>query len=64
MYEYIIDALMESEEIQKLYEDNIIKDITFREWVKGCVDRIHGKAVDPVDLMVWQSRMLKDDNED
>lgn len=44
-YNMFIKKLIESENIQKLYKDYIIKDITFKEWVVGMVDEIHKKEI-------------------
>ncbi len=38
IYDELIDRLLKSEEIKKLYDSFIIKDITFREWVIGHTD--------------------------
>jgi hypothetical protein len=44
-YDEIIDRLLKSEEIKKLYDEYIIKDITFKEWVIGHVDSILSKDI-------------------
>lgn len=34
----LIAELMKSDKIQKLYDEYIIKDITFKEWISGRID--------------------------
>jgi len=40
-YDELLQKLMESERIQNTYNNYIIKDITFKEWVEGCLDELH-----------------------
>ena len=40
-YNELIERLMESPNIQGLYDSYIIKDITFKEWVVGMVDDVY-----------------------
>jgi hypothetical protein len=37
-YDKLINGLLESDRIKKIYDEYIIKDITFKEWVIGYTD--------------------------
>ena len=38
-YDELITKMMDDPPIQELYDNCIIKDITYKEWVVGMVDR-------------------------
>ena len=38
-YDELITKMIDNPPIQKIYNDYIIKDITYKEWVVGMVDR-------------------------
>lgn len=40
-YDELIKRLLESEDIQNLYNGYVIKDITFKEWVVGMIDETY-----------------------
>jgi len=40
-YNTLIERMLASSEIQKLYDEFIIKDITFKEWVVGTIDDLY-----------------------
>jgi len=37
-YDQLLEAMLESEKIRKMYDEYIVKDITFREWVVDHLD--------------------------
>jgi hypothetical protein len=40
-YDELIKRSLESETIRELYDNYIIKDITFKEWVEGNIDDLY-----------------------
>lgn len=40
MYDQMLKRCLESDKIRKIYDEYIIKDITFKEWVIGNVDDV------------------------
>ena len=41
IYDRFLNDLMSSPTIHKVYNEYIIKDITFKEWVVGMVDNLY-----------------------
>jgi len=40
-YSELIKRMIDSPEIQKIYNNCIVKDITLKEWIAGMVDYCH-----------------------
>lgn len=38
--EQVVKALMKSNNIRRMYNDYIIKEVSFERWVRGMVDRL------------------------
>lgn len=38
-YDELVKKMMDSPSIQKMYDDCIIRDISYKEWILGMVDR-------------------------
>ena len=42
-YDILVEKMLESSDIQRLYNEYIIKDITFKEWVVGMIDSLYAR---------------------
>ena len=40
-YDELVKRLLEADDIKKMYDEYIIKDITFKEWVIGQIDKTY-----------------------
>jgi hypothetical protein len=46
-YTELIDNLVESEDARKIYDNYIVKYITYKEWIIGMVDNVFIWGKDP-----------------
>jgi len=58
--ELIIAEMLESDEIKQIYEDYIMKEIPFEDWVRSTVHDLMNPV--QVDVDVILAKIMKEDN--